>query len=199
MGPPPMSISFRSNGPIDEPGWDNRDEVTIGILTALPVEGAAMASLLDGQRRFSAPGDPNNYRLGELPSNDPQLPHRVALVVLPRDGTRQAAAVCNDLIRTFPRVRCVTMVGVAGGIPRPLEPPRHVRLGDVVVATDGIVDYGHVRRILGGQRLRRLSEGLVSGWLLRRPPQRVAQPVADLRMHDQRTYLVRGRAVRALK
>ncbi len=142
------------------------DEVTIGILAALPVEGAAIARLIDDLRPFQAGDDPSTYRIGQLPSSDPARPHRVALAVLPRDGTRYAAMMCTNLLRTFPGVRCVIMMGIAGGIPRPNEPAKHVRLGDVVVATAGIVDYGHVRLTDGKRSLRR-SEGQISSQLLR--------------------------------
>jgi nucleoside phosphorylase len=38
----------------------------------------------------------------------------------------------------------VVMVGIAAGVPAPADPERHVRLGDIVVASWGIVDYDHV-------------------------------------------------------
>jgi nucleoside phosphorylase len=153
-------------GPADEPDGRVRDEVTIGILTALPVEGAAMASLIEDTRLFSFDEDPHDYRVGSLPSNDPDRPHRVAMAVLSRYGTRYAAATCADLLRTFPNVRCVVMVGIAGGIPSVREPDKHVRLGDVVVA-NRIVDYGAYRQEPRGRRSRRPPEGLISSRLHR--------------------------------
>ena len=152
--------------PADEPGRRVRDEVTIGILAALPVEGAAMASLIEDARLFSFAEDPHDYRVGSLPSNDPGRPHRVAMAVLSQDGTRHAAASCADLLRTFPCVRCVVMIGIAGGIPSVTEPDKHVRLGDVVVATQ-IVDYGAYRQEPRGRRSRRPPEGLISSRLRR--------------------------------
>ena len=59
-------------------------------------------------------------------------------------GTVDAAAKVAHLLRSFPSVRSVLMVGIAAGIPAPDRPDRHVRLGDIVVATWGIVDYDHV-------------------------------------------------------
>ena len=105
--------------PSGEPGRRLRDAVTSGIVAALPVEAAAMAALVDDLRPFHMPEDPNNYRVGRLPSDDPDRPHRVALAILPRDGTRQAAVSCTNLLRTFPGIQCVLMSGIAGGIPRP--------------------------------------------------------------------------------
>src|SRR5262245_35004713 len=125
-----------------------------------------MASLIDHMRPFEISDDPNYYRVGSLPSRDPGYRHHVALAVLPRDGTRSAAMMATNLLRTFPHVRCVVMVGIAGGIPRPRTPSKHVRLGDIVVATAGIIDYGHVRQVDGLRQVRR-SDGLISGRLLR--------------------------------
>jgi nucleoside phosphorylase len=134
---------------------DFRDDVTIGIVAALPVESAAMANLIADTAEFSYDGDPNDYRVGRLDSAVPGRPHRVVLTVMPNDNTRNAATVCTDMLRTFPRIRCVALTGVAGGVPAPDRPSRHVRLGDVVVAVDGIVDYGHVRQVPGTPEPRR--------------------------------------------
>jgi hypothetical protein len=47
-----------------------RDEVTVGIITALPVEYAAMESLLIDVRPVRVSGDPNLYRVATLPSTE---------------------------------------------------------------------------------------------------------------------------------
>lgn len=147
---------------LETPGdWPPQEQVTIGVLAALPVEGVAMAKLIDRVRIQDFPGDPNTYRVGSLPSRDPSRPHGIALAVLPRDGTRSAANVCTNLLRTFPNVRSVIMMGIAGGVPRLDKPSVHVRLGDIVVANAGIVDYGHVRQINGVRKPRR-SDGFIS-------------------------------------
>jgi nucleoside phosphorylase len=133
--------------------------VTIGLVTALPIESAAMRLLIDNDVAYTAPGDRGRYRLGTVPSTSVEHPHQVALTVLPLDGTRNAAAVCADLLRSFPAVRAVVMVGIAGGVPAPATPQRHVRLGDVVSATEGVVDYDHVRSVNADSALRRSLDG----------------------------------------
>jgi nucleoside phosphorylase len=135
--------------------------MTVGLVTALPVECAAMQALIGGIRPLAAPGtDPNYYSTGALASKDPQKPHQVLITVLPQDGTRSAATVGTDLLRSFPELRVVIMVGIAGGIPAPHEPARHVRLGDVVVATEGIVAYDNVRTVDGLDQLRGNVQGV---------------------------------------
>lgn len=134
---------------------DFRDDVTIGIVAALPVESAAIMNLIADTAETRYEGDPNDYRVGHLDSAVPGRPHRVVLTVMANDNTRNAATVCTDMLRTFPRIRCVVLTGIAGGVPAPDQPARHVRLGDVVVAVDGIVDYGHIRQVPGSPQQRR--------------------------------------------
>ncbi|GIE35979.1 hypothetical protein Ait01nite_090240 [Actinoplanes italicus] len=142
-------------------------EVTIGIITALPVEGAAVLRVLEDATSFSHPQDQNGYHVGQVPSGTPGRSHSVAVLMMPRDGTRLAATCCANMLRTFPNIQTVIMVGIAGGIPRPEQPERHVRLGDIVVATDGIVDYGHIRETDTGPVLRgRQGSGLLTPRLL---------------------------------
>ncbi|MFI5894688.1 hypothetical protein ACIA5D_31765 [Actinoplanes sp. NPDC051513] len=153
--------------PIDDQGAAP-DGVTIGILTALPCEANAVVSLLDDVGGYQDPQDQNHYRTGILPSTDATRPHGVAVLMMSKDNTRSAAYNCANMLRTFPGVQIVIMVGIAGGVPRPQAPERHVRLGDIVVATDGIVDYTHVRREHGRAEPRgRQSAGLISQRLLR--------------------------------
>jgi nucleoside phosphorylase len=119
-----------------------------------------MRRLIEDPQQFSINGDPNNYRIGLLPSSEPDRPHRVALTTLALDNTRNAATACTNLIRSFPSVRCIIVTGIAGGIPALSDPSRHVRLGDVVVAVNGLVDYGHVRKVGRLDQIRRSADGI---------------------------------------
>ncbi|MEN3613727.1 hypothetical protein AAH979_29780 [Plantactinospora sp. ZYX-F-223] len=129
--------------------------VKVGIVTALPVECVAMRMMVDELEELRVPGDPNHYRGGTLPSRDPERPHRVVTAVQTEDGTRNAAAICADMARSFPGLGTFVMCGIAGGVPAPHQPDRHVRLGDIVVATKGVVDYDHVWTVDGTDTLRR--------------------------------------------
>jgi nucleoside phosphorylase len=79
-----------------------------------------------------------------MPSQLPEQPHQVVLTLLPDTGNVAAAAACANLVRSFGSIEQVIMVGIAAGIPDPDHPLQHVRLGDIVVATWGVVDYDHV-------------------------------------------------------
>lgn len=119
-------------------------EPTIGILTAMPLELHAMRSLLEDVRDASVPRDAAFYVSGTLPSRDDSVPHRVILAQTGATGNNAAADAATNLSRSFPTVDCLIMTGIAAGVPNPGDPARHVRLGDIVLATWGIVDYDHV-------------------------------------------------------
>lgn len=129
-------------------------EIVIGLVTALPVESAALRLMADEVRPLSLPGDPSLYFVGEMPSRGGGR-HAVVIASQVQDGNRGAAAICAGLARSFPNLRHIVLCGIAGGIPE-----NGIRLGDIVSASDGIVDYDHVRSLPEGDRLRRPVEGM---------------------------------------
>ena len=130
------------------------EDITVAVITALPVECAAVRALTDDVGDQPAPhADPSYYASGLFPGPAGQRPHRAVITVLPLDGTRGAAAVVSDLVRSFPSVRAVFMAGIAAGVPQPNDPERHVRLGDIVVATS-LVAADQVRLTDGEESLR---------------------------------------------
>src|ERR1700742_4368870 len=152
-GERPVPVPDRRGGP-------GRSEArpTIGMLTATPWEFAAMRAVLDRPGEDDAdvpPDDPAHYVLGTQPSRRRGIAHQVVLTQLGRSGTDAAANGCTNLLRSFPSVKLVVMVGTAAGIPNLTYPERHVRLGDIVVATQGVVDYDHVRVNGDGTQARR--------------------------------------------
>jgi nucleoside phosphorylase len=154
-----MGSSDRDSAPsaLESDTWS---DVTIGIIAALSIEGAAMRTLMARPQTVRMQDDPNEYRLGHLDSAEQGRPHHVVLVTLTGDDTRNAAATCTDMLRSFPHIRAVIMMGIAGGVPDPRDPQRHVRLGDVVIALEGIVDYGHIRQGPDGAQQRRPVGGI---------------------------------------
>lgn len=149
----------RDTGPVPEPRKSEiTDEVyrpTVGLVTALPEEFVAMRALLEDAGELYVPGDPAYYVLGTLPSRDAERRHAIVLTLLGATATNAAANGCANLVRSFPSITVVVMVGIAAGIPNPQRPDRHVRLGDIVVATQGVVDYDHVRAVEGDTQPRR--------------------------------------------
>ena len=140
--------------------------VRVGILTALPEEYLAMRSIMHATVDSSATQDPHQYCSGWFRSKDPEKPHCAVIALPAREGTRFAAAATTDMLRSFPDIRVVIMCGIGGGVPAPANPRRDVRLGDIVVATEGIIDYDHVRQVDGTTEHRRIVSG-ISAALLR--------------------------------
>jgi nucleoside phosphorylase len=134
---------------------------TLGITTAIDEEFVAMRSLLDNWSEVQFPGEHRRYVIGSIPSATQLDAHEVVLTMIGRAGNDTAADACTHLIRDFPSVSAVIMVGIACGVPNPMDPARHVRLGDVVVAEWGIVDYDHVDETDEGPRPR---PGLPPPW-----------------------------------
>ncbi|MBU2668260.1 hypothetical protein KOI35_32585 [Actinoplanes bogorensis] len=134
--------------------------MTIGIIAALAIEGAAMRTLIARLQPVHVSRDSHVYRVGYLDSANPGRPHRAVLATLPDDNTRNAAATCADMIRSFDHLRCVIMVGIAGGVPAPRRPQQHVRLGDLIIASGGIFDYGHIRQGPNSAEQRRPVGGM---------------------------------------
>ncbi|WP_425615147.1 hypothetical protein NA78x_005044 [Anatilimnocola sp. NA78] len=118
----------------------------IGIVTALPKEFAAMRAMLDEERDLSIAGDPNTYVLGSIPAPDNKGSHVVVVTMLKEMGNNSAAAAATHLLRSFPSVDEVVMVGIAGGIPNYENAGSHVRLGDIVISRgQGIVQYDNLK------------------------------------------------------
>ncbi|KAH8844717.1 hypothetical protein MCOR01_001986 [Pyricularia oryzae] len=111
----------------------NKRQYTIGWVCALHTELAAARAFLTEEYVETIKRkrkDANTYMFGSMGE------HNVVIACLPNGqyGTNSAATVVTNLIRSFPEVRFVLMVGIAGGAP---SATNDVRLGDVVVATPG--------------------------------------------------------------
>lgn len=134
-----------------------QSRVTIGILTALPKEFAAVQTMLEQPVSWTAPGrgGGRRYKLGEVPSMEGGS-HVVAVALLPDMGNNSAAARATQLLQHFPDVTHLLMCGIAGGVPRPSEPEHDVRLGDIVVSDrNGVVQYDLVKERPDGSKEHR--------------------------------------------
>lgn len=119
-----------------------KHQPTIGIITALEKEFAAVKALLEDAVEFKVPGQGagRRYLLGEIPAVDGGV-HFVALA-LAAMGNNIAAARATLLLEHFPSIEHIIMVGIAGGVPYPEKPDEHVRLGDIVISGGGgVVQY----------------------------------------------------------
>ena len=143
----------------------SREDYTIGWISALAIESAAAAEMLDTEHEPLpiAAEDSNDYVLGRIGQ------HNVVMACINEAGGLPANNVATYLVKSFHNVRYVLMVGIGGGIP---SEKHHIRLGDIVVCepsgtsggvvqsdfgkweTDGFKPMGH---------LNRPAEGLIRG------------------------------------
>lgn len=125
----------------------NGSLATIGIVTALPKECAAVRLMLENEARWSVPGEGagRDYYVGEVPAVGGGT-HHVVIALLPDTGNNNAAIRASQLLNHFPSVRHVIMCGIAGGVPRRGDVEHDVRLGDIVVSNrNGVVQYDLIK------------------------------------------------------
>lgn len=131
-----------------------RNDFTIAILCALPVESEAVEAVFDetygrlGKSFGKVAGDPNAYANGRIGK------HNVVLCYLPGMGKKSAAIVAAGLRASYLRIELVLVVGICGGAPS--TGTENIYLGDVIVS-DSVVEYG-----LGGlyQRKGHVDDGI---------------------------------------
>jgi len=128
---------------------------TLAIITALPLELAAMRAVLMKPTRpkVERQGGMREYYVGTIPARDGEY-HEVVLA-LSGMGNNVASARAMAVVHDFPSVSCILMVGIAGGCPNPDIPTEHVRLGDIVVSGEhGVIQYDFVKKTVDHTNLR---------------------------------------------
>lgn len=119
------------------------DDAKIGILAALPHEYAAIRGVLGCSATAVAHrnGDDKDYLLGVVPGKQEGWGLVVAVAMLRDMGNVSAAARVTAMISDCKNIEEVLVCGIAGAVPAPNSPIDHVRLGDIVVSSDGVVQY----------------------------------------------------------
>lgn len=113
---------------------------SIAIITALPKEHAAVQRLLSNSETLNIQDDTTLYTIGNMRCYNGAMD--VVLACLTKYANNPSAITTTNLLRSFPSVTDVIIVGIAAGIPRPEKPNIHVRLGDIVVSSGaGIVQF----------------------------------------------------------
>jgi nucleoside phosphorylase len=117
---------------------------TVGVLTALPKELAAVRKVMGCRHVAARRGSEVFYDLATIETIDGGM-HVVAVGVLSAMGNTSAAVAASEMCHNCPSLRTIIMSGIAGAVPCPRDVDRHVRLGDIVVSDSGGVleyDYG---------------------------------------------------------
>lgn len=134
-------ISTEQQEEIRKKDDDRPDEnVTIGVVTALPIEYATVCAQLENVRDYAGRWTTHQYRIGTIPSVVGG--EHVVAVAKCGIGNNLAALRTLSLTNEFPNLSSILMVGIAGAVPNPISPKDHVRLGDIVVSGRyGVVQY----------------------------------------------------------
>lgn len=137
-------------------GEEDLGRVTVGILTALPKELAAMKRVLCNGNEVtrSGKGSGRRYWLANVASSDGKV-HIVAIAQSVSMGNNISAVRATQLLEHCPNAAVLLMVGIAGGIPNVDKADEHVRLGDIVVSSAmGVVQYDLVKRTDSFEQMR---------------------------------------------
>lgn len=163
------------------------DCYTVGLITALPIELAALQSMLDEEHLqpdlFEQPGtDTTVYSWG-------RIGHHNIVIGSPKKGMygkANAASAAERMIASITSIRMGLLVGIGGGVPGPnfnFNPD--IRLGDVVVSAPKSTSGGILQYDLGKEE----SRGFRRVGFLKSPPDVLLSAVTSLEaMHE------RGRA-----
>ncbi|RBR24851.1 uncharacterized protein FIESC28_02341 [Fusarium coffeatum] len=156
---------------------------TIAWIAALPIERAAATALLQEVHKepkgFTQNAtDSNSYCWGRLGE------HNIVIASLPAGvyGTTPAAMTASDLIHSLPHIRFGLLVGIGGGISRPVE-DQDIRLGDIVVSQPEGTTGGVVQHDFGKATAGRAWEQKGS---LNRPPSVLLHALARLQAEHER-------------
>lgn len=124
-----------------------RNDFTIAILCALPVESEAVEAVFDetygrlGNSFGKVPGDANTYVNGRIGK------HNVVLCRMPGQGKPIAATVATSLRISYRQIKLALVVGACSGAPS--AGGKNLYLGDVLIS-DNLIEYDFGRRYSWG-------------------------------------------------
>ncbi|NUT47496.1 MAG: hypothetical protein HOV94_09350, partial [Saccharothrix sp.] len=146
-------LSVLRDVPDVDPGPE-RFRPVFAVVTTEAETFAIAHALVDDPRTHVVPGDSAIYHVGTLPAvGKSEHAHRIVLLLPGSDSPGAVADACTNVARSFPTVDCVVVAGAAIGVPA-----RGVRLGDVVVATEGVVDGSERGASSPSPRLRQAAK-----------------------------------------
>lgn len=132
----------------------DRKQFDVVIITALPVEFAAVRLLIGDGQALRVVNDPGTYWSGTFQGED-GTEKRVLVALLTRMGNLPAATATSNVLRSF-EVEHLLFCGIALGVPRPMDVGKHVRLGDVVLGDrEGVIHLGHRALLPNGKEQNR--------------------------------------------
>ncbi|EED22016.1 conserved hypothetical protein [Talaromyces stipitatus ATCC 10500] len=139
----------------------SREEFTVAIICALPLEADAVEALFDehydelGHIYGKHVGDANSYITGRINNHD------VVLACMPGMGNRRSAGVARGLLVNFTGIKLTLLVGICGGVPY-VSDGTEIVLGDIIIS-DSVIEYDFGRQYPHGfERKSGVKEALTS-------------------------------------
>ena len=116
--------------------------VSIGILTSSPMEYAAVCTVLNCNKETVAIRDGGDkvYRLGVVGGRAGKFGLVVAVALTTSMGSGSVVRRVACMLTDCRNLKELIVCGIAGAMPNPTKPEEHVRLGDIVVSVDGVID-----------------------------------------------------------
>ncbi|KAI3120557.1 hypothetical protein CBS147326_9441 [Penicillium roqueforti] len=160
----------------------SRNDFTIAIVCALPLEAEAVEALFDetydrlGKHYGKERRDANAYINGKIGKHD------VVLCYMPGMGKGSAASVASSLQFSYTGIELALVVGICGGSP---PPPKYqeIFLGDVIIS-DLVIEYDFGRQYPSGfQRKTGVKD------TLGRPGRAIRALLNGLRVENARSEL----------
>ncbi len=150
------------------------DYYTVGLISALPSELAAVRAMMDechSRPSDTAPADSNSYFLGRISD------HNVVAACLPSGvpGTVSATNVAAHMLLTFKSICFGLAIGVGSSVP---DPSNDIRLSNVIVSapengSGGVVQFDFCETLATG--------GFILMGALNKPPQVLLTALTNLR------------------
>lgn len=150
------------------------DQVRVAVVTALPVEYNALTALCGPTTTRVHPANGATYNLVEI-TNFEGKNHVVAIVETATMGNVASALLVRRIKEDLPGVDFVVMCGIAGAMPNVRSYEAHVRLGDAIFGTEGVIYYELGKRLALGHRIASSHQAGLPGDTLRSATQRIQQ------------------------
>jgi nucleoside phosphorylase len=129
----------------------NEFRPSVGIITALPIETAALLCAIKEYEEIRVSGTSAGRRYFSAEVASEKGSHQI-VIAQSGMGNNRAAGRATQLLEHFQTVKSIIMCGIAGAVPHPQNVSSHVRLGDIVVSNiKGVVQYDFVKQSVGGQ------------------------------------------------
>ncbi|KAI1141693.1 purine and uridine phosphorylase [Hypoxylon sp. FL0543] len=161
------------------------EDYSIVWIAPLEIEAKAALHMLDRRHHGGFPmsrGDDYVFKAGEM------CGHNIVIATLPAGqeyGTGSAAALASQAKKFFPDLWFGLLVGVAAGIPDLRQnPPRDIRLGDVLVSIPNVNRPGAVAYDLGKETGKEEFELLRQGYILAQTEPVVRAAIGSIKLES---------------